>query len=652
MTDEPVSKKPKLCEPKLEWYLSLIPCAQNGPEAPCHASSDVGIKYFLTESNSANGSLHVTEEPSEKINGRLKTFISDFVVREVNNEGIPANITKIHYSVEEIDKLNGMDAPIDDLSKLPRELSREKLIAILGENNFQKIEELAKETNRDFTLNQKDLPETSDLKDKTLRKNIHILIRNLFEHKISSNIKNGETIEIFKKLKSNENIDIRDRQTIGRRKNEKTNKEVLRFVLQKRNLDTISAIDKICKMIRVNPKTNLIKYAGVKDRRGVTTQFCTTILDCRKVLELNKQIKPKNENKNEIPMLQVGNFEKYHEHYNIGCLKGNQFCLIVRNTNLTNEMVDTFKNYGFINYFGLQRFGLSSPTCLIGLALIKGDYKTAVDLALHNFNCKTSFTIKKAKEHYSLNQDATEALNILGYRTNGLEKLLFKGIERMLDKSPHSKDWLSVFQTLPRNFKSLFLHAYQSWLFNQLVNFRLQKSSNKLLIGDFVITDEDYSQKKITEIKTQEVIDSGKYSFKDLALPIIGYNVEIPQNLEYELYSLLKIHEIDLSDFKNSVKDLSLAGTYRRVFVKFTENFESDFVMIPKNKNQEEKQEIVDLQDATGNWLEIGDRQEDLKEEEFENCLRIKFELPSSAYATCAVRQLLRNNDVTHSFEK
>ena len=29
MTDEPVSKKPKLCDPKLEWYLSLIPCAHS-----------------------------------------------------------------------------------------------------------------------------------------------------------------------------------------------------------------------------------------------------------------------------------------------------------------------------------------------------------------------------------------------------------------------------------------------------------------------------------------------------------------------------------------------------------------------------------------------------------------------------------------------
>ena len=39
---------------------------------------------------------------------------------------------------------------------------------------------------------------------------------------------------------------------------------------------------------------------------------------------------------------------------------------------------------------------------------------------------KTSFNIRKAEEHYALHGDASEALNILGYRTNGLEKLLFK----------------------------------------------------------------------------------------------------------------------------------------------------------------------------------------------------------------------------------
>ncbi|KAK8953562.1 hypothetical protein KSP40_PGU005532 [Platanthera guangdongensis] len=38
---------------------------------------------------------------------------------------------------------------------------------------------------------------------------------------------------------------------------------------------------------------------------------------------------------------------------------------------------------GFINYYGLQRFGSGSvPTHLIGAALLRGEWKTAVDLIL------------------------------------------------------------------------------------------------------------------------------------------------------------------------------------------------------------------------------------------------------------------------------
>ena len=38
---------------------------------------------------------------------------------------------------------------------------------------------------------------------------------------------------------------------------------------------------------------------------------------------------------------------------------------------------------GFINYYGLQRFGSTSiPTHSIGIEILKADYKEAVDLIL------------------------------------------------------------------------------------------------------------------------------------------------------------------------------------------------------------------------------------------------------------------------------
>lgn len=65
----------------------------------------------------------------------------------------------------------------------------------------------------------------------------------------------------------------------------------------------------------------------------------------------------------------------------LGQLKGNRFRIALRQINVdeteVNEAMEQFREKGFINYYGLQRFGNHSaiPTHQIGLALLKADYK-------------------------------------------------------------------------------------------------------------------------------------------------------------------------------------------------------------------------------------------------------------------------------------
>lgn len=58
---------------------------------------------------------------------------------------------------------------------------------------------------------------------------------------------------------------------------------------------------------------------------------------------------------------------------NLGDLSGNRFKIVIRDVKeksdeLIRSAIDSLKSNGFINYFGLQRFGNSaeSPTHLIG----------------------------------------------------------------------------------------------------------------------------------------------------------------------------------------------------------------------------------------------------------------------------------------------
>ena len=81
-----------------------------------------------------------------------------------------------------------------------------------------------------------------------------------------------------------------------------------------------------------------------------------------------------------IPNVFVGNFTFKPETLKLGNLWGNRFRIALRqitvDTGIVEESLNSVKEKGFINYYGLQRFGNSAtiPTFLIGKALIQGQW--------------------------------------------------------------------------------------------------------------------------------------------------------------------------------------------------------------------------------------------------------------------------------------
>lgn len=115
-----------------------------------------------------------------------------------------------------------------------------------------------------------------------------------------------------------------------------------------------------------------VNYCGTKDKRAKTTQkFCIKN-------RTPSQIVGTVRNSRNIT---VGNFEFKTNVLKLGDLKGNRFRIALRNLSGNREHMETslknVKEQGFINYFGLQRFGNCSaiPTYEVGLALLKADYK-------------------------------------------------------------------------------------------------------------------------------------------------------------------------------------------------------------------------------------------------------------------------------------
>lgn len=72
----------------------------------------------------------------------------------------------------------------------------------------------------------------------------------------------------------------------------------------------------------------------------------------------------------------------------MGDLQGNRFHVVLRDLvadsdeSIENALSKIKKN-GFLNYFGLQRFGTSDvPTHVVGLAILREDWQEAIDLLL------------------------------------------------------------------------------------------------------------------------------------------------------------------------------------------------------------------------------------------------------------------------------
>lgn len=157
------------------------------------------------------------------------------------------------------------------------------------------------------------------------------------------------------------------RDSSGRQRNSRWPSEIenyCRFVLYKENKDTMDAINLLSKLLRI--KAGIFGYAGTKDRRAVTTQQVSVYrVRAEQLQELNSSLRN----------LCLGNFQYCKEPLKLGSLSGNHFIITLRNVvgdhREIEESLKSLKINGFINYFGLQRFGTTSvPTHRIGMYTI------------------------------------------------------------------------------------------------------------------------------------------------------------------------------------------------------------------------------------------------------------------------------------------
>ncbi|MBI4438846.1 tRNA pseudouridine(13) synthase TruD [Candidatus Woesearchaeota archaeon] len=182
------------------------------------------------------------------------------------------------------------------------------------------------------------------------------------------------------------------------------------FVLGKRGMNTSDAVRLVARLFWVN--SGSIGYAGLKDRVSVSSQLIS-------VKGLGKGFR-QDFARGGVSLRFLGTGSS---PVTLGCLKGNLFSVVARRVSREEasafvQKVHAFsdKNYRMPNFFGEQRFGNSNH--LVGKAIISGDLKAAARMVFG-----------------SVNGDCAAAL-----------------------------------RSLPRKMALLYVHAYQSFLFNRCLS--------------------------------------------------------------------------------------------------------------------------------------------------------------------------------------
>ena len=222
-----------------------------------------------------------------------------------------------------------------------------------------------------------------------------------------------------------------------------------------------------------------IGFAGTKDGRSVATQ----LMSFNAPLEAVKTL--------EIPDVRVIEPYTARRMISIGDLVGNRFDVNVSEIDDSKDVQGVCSSVrsildevgGFPNFFGIQRFGSIRPiTHLIGKDLIMGDFEGAVMRYVANPLDDEDSEANDARRALQESKDFQKA-----FRDFPMKLSFERTMIGYLKDNPG--EYLEALRTLPYNLLMMFVHAYQSFLFNRILSERIRQgmSIREPEVGDLVL---------------------------------------------------------------------------------------------------------------------------------------------------------------------
>ncbi|XP_072647621.1 pseudouridylate synthase 7 homolog isoform X1 [Canis lupus baileyi] len=532
---------------------------------------DVGITKFVSS--------------HQGFSGILKERYSDFVVHEIGKDG-------------RISHLDDLSVPVDE------EDPSEDVFTVLTAEEKQRLEELQLFKNKETSVA---IEVVEDTKEK--RTVIHQAIKSLFPGlETKTEDREGKKYIVAYHAAGKKAL-------ANPRKHSwpKSRGSYCHFVLYKENKDTMDAINVLSKYLRVKP--NIFSYMGTKDKRAITVQEIAVLkISAQRLAHLNKC----------LMNFKLGNFSYQKNPLKLGELQGNHFTVVLRNITGTDDQVqqamNSLKEIGFINYYGMQRFGTTAvPTYQVGRAILQNSWTEVMDLILKPRSGAEKGYLVKCREEWAKSKDPAAALRKLPVK-RCVEGQLLRGLSKY-----GMKNIVSAFGIIPRNNRLMYIHSYQSYVWNNMVSKRIEEYGLKPVPGDLVL-------KGATATYIDEE-DVNNYSIHDVVMPLPGFDVIYPKHKISEAYrEMLTADNLDIDNMRHKIRDYSLSGAYRKIIIR-PQNVSWEVVAYDDPK--------IPLFNTDVDNLE-GKPPPVFASEGKYRALKMDFSLPPSTYATMAIREVLK----------
>ncbi len=345
--------------------------------------------------------------------------------------------------------------------------------------------------------------------------------------------------------------------------------------MTKKNWDMHHLIRDISRKLGISQKR--IGFAGTKDKRAKTTQKISIFDVSEKDID-NLYIK-------DVEMKVIG---RSNRSLGLGDLYGNEFIITIRDIDCGKEKLQiimaatTDKIIGFggvPNFFGIQRFGTIRPVIhVVGEQLLKGNFQEAAMTYIARSFPDESDEVREIRDHVFKTLDFA-----YGIKEYPLRLRYERAMMHYLVNNPG--DFAGSFSVLSENISKMFIHAYQSYIFNRIICKRIEcgLTLDRANTGDIICfrNKEGLPDAKKVQKATEENVDGMNNLLKKgrafVTAPLIGYKTDFASGKPGEIEeNVFRQTGIQKEAFQiNLIPELASKGLRREILLHCRPDFET-----------------------------------------------------------------------------